>query len=190
MLFRCRRAPMVLPSPTQLAPLRDKLATLDRCVSPMCRQEGTKNSPISHRVARCLATDSWQRCGASGACRDGRCRWGWWQACRLWRLRCTACVFGGTARGKAGGWSCGRRLRAALRTSFCWDLPARSCRAGNYRRRRRALLFFLLHCGQALPGGRLSLLLRRHCPRRLYRRLVSVTARRVACGLFGRHVQS
>ena len=45
MLIRCRRAPMVLPSPTQLAPLRDTLATLDRCVSPMCRQERTKNSP-------------------------------------------------------------------------------------------------------------------------------------------------
>ena len=36
---------MVIPSPTQLAPLRDTLATLDRCVSPMCRQERTKNSP-------------------------------------------------------------------------------------------------------------------------------------------------
>jgi len=36
---------MVLPSPTQLAPLRDMLATLNRCVSPICRQEGTKTSP-------------------------------------------------------------------------------------------------------------------------------------------------
>jgi len=40
-------APMVLPSPTQLAPVRDTLASLDRCVSPMCRQEGTKKSPMA-----------------------------------------------------------------------------------------------------------------------------------------------
>jgi len=45
MLILCRRARMLLPSPTQLAPLRDMLATLGRCVSPMCRQEGTKTSP-------------------------------------------------------------------------------------------------------------------------------------------------
>jgi len=58
MLIRCRHAPMVLQSPKRLAPLRDSLATLDRCGSPMFRQEGTKTSPRARPPTSALRRSS------------------------------------------------------------------------------------------------------------------------------------